>query len=298
MAVLQGKLTGKRGVSLKKAMYVRTWRGKLVVCKWPRGKSGNIDAGTLERMETFKNANLLAKYLIPQQQIVAREVTDGTPLLPRDLLIAAMYGRLWSLTTEDGRTINSVAAANDVSQNLDIIAQTPGDMLVRGVDGWERLFGEAGFILFASGPTAPPVFKAGQNGVRLQKTVNQSYLAGAFDPILWNAALFDDNSFWDSGNPTRINVPAGVGRMTFTAGWRSDTVAAGTVFISIRDQSGTTIARQQDRDSSDNVAQTVATGSISVAPGAWYDAAVFTASFRALKADLQTFFSAEVTRAT
>lgn len=121
MATLQGKWLGQRGVALKGAFYVRTWRGKLVVAKWPRGKAGKIDAGTRQRMADFKHAQKLAQYVIPQQQIVAREVTAGTALLPRDLLTAGMYGRLWAFTTEDGRTLYSEAARSDVSKNLEIL---------------------------------------------------------------------------------------------------------------------------------------------------------------------------------
>lgn len=121
MATLQGRWLSQRSVSLKGALYVRTWRGKIVVAKWPRGKSGNIDAGTIQRMVDFKHAQTLAKYLIPQQQMAARDATEGTPLLPRDLLTAAMYGRLWSITTTTGRQIFSVAAASDVSANLELL---------------------------------------------------------------------------------------------------------------------------------------------------------------------------------
>ena len=297
MAVLQGKWLGQRGVSLKNGFYVRTWRGRLVICKWPRGKSGNIDPGTRQRMEDFKNAQLLAQYMIPQQQIVAREVSAGTALLPRDLLTAAMYGRLWAITMDDGRSLYSMAAANDVSQNLDIIAQLPGDMLARGVDGWERLAGAPGFIIVSNGPTEAPEFKAGLDGVRLEKTVGQNVTGGNYDPVTWNSALFDDNSFWDAGNSNRITVPVGVSRMSFTAGLRAATVATGATLVSIRDQGGVEVARSQDRGGSGAVATTVATGSIGVTPGDWYEVAFFTALFRAITADLRTFFAAEVTRA-
>lgn len=121
MAVLQGKWLGHRGVALKGGFYVRTWRGKLVISAWPRSRKGTLSAASLQRMEDFKNAQLLSQYLIPQQQILAREVSEGTPLLPRDLLTAAMYGRLWAIVIKGGRTIYSKAAAHDVSENLELL---------------------------------------------------------------------------------------------------------------------------------------------------------------------------------
>lgn len=297
MALLQGKWIGQRGVSLKGALYVREWRGKLIICKWPEKKGRNLNPKTRVQMEWFKNANLLAKYLIPQQQIIAREASSDTPLLPRDLLIAAMAGRLWSIVLEGGGQINSVAAASDVSTNLDIIAQTPGDMLVRGDDVWERLFGPAGYIIISNGPTAAPQYKAGRDGVRLKKTVGQNYTGGTFAALTWDQALFDDNAFWSAGNSNRITVPAGVARMSFTAGVRSATVATGTVLAVIRDQAGTQIVRTQERGTSDSISLNVATGSIAVTPGDWYEVAFFTAVFRRVDENLMTFFAAEVTRA-
>ena len=150
MALLQGKWIGQRGVSLKGALYVREWRGKLVICKWPKKKGRKLNAKTRVQMEWFKNANLLAKYLIPQQQIIAREASSDTPLLPRDLLIAAMAGRLWSITLEGGGTIYSEASARDVSKNLDAIRVAP---------------------IVAAPPPAPPPTPTTEDGVsRLTKS--------------------------------------------------------------------------------------------------------------------------------
>lgn len=114
-------MVGKRTISLNKAFYVRTWRGRLVVCKWPEKQPHKQPPEVLARRQKFKDAQLLAQYIAPKQQIVAREVTDGTPLLPRDLLTAAIYGRLFSVTIAGERTIYSVAAAHDVSLNLDAL---------------------------------------------------------------------------------------------------------------------------------------------------------------------------------
>ena len=188
--------------------------------------------------------------------------------------------------------------SNDVSQNLDIIGQVPGDMLGRAADGWARIpAANLGKQLHAQGPDLVPIFVAGQPGVRLEKTINQNVLGGAFDAVIWNAALFDDASFWPGSNSTRINVPTGVARMRFDAGIRSETNTTGTVLVVIRDQAAVQIARQQDRDGSDSIGLAVSTGSIAVTPGDWYEVAFFTPNFRVLNANLMTFFAAEITRA-
>ena len=189
-------------------------------------------------------------------------------------------------------------ASNDVSQALDIIGQVPGDMLGRAADGWARIpAANARWPLVAQGPDAVPLFRAGVDGVRLSKTINQNVLGGAFDGIIWQSALFDDATFWDAATSNRITVPTGVSRMSFFAGVRAETVATGTVLCVIRDQAATQIARSQERGGADSIGITIATGSIGVTPGDWYELAFFTSVFRVIKANLMTFFAAEVTRA-
>lgn len=187
--------------------------------------------------------------------------------------------------------------SNDVSQNLDIVAQVPGDMLGRAVDGWARIpAASLGWALHAQGPGLVPIFVAGQPGVRLEKTISQNALNAVTTAIIWNAATFDDAGFWSAGEPTRITVPNGVSRMTFTAGWFSNTSNASDTLIFIRDQAGVGWANQHGATAS-VVRQAVTTGPVPVTPGDWFDAAVFPASTRLIGAGLNTFFAAEVVRA-
>ena len=297
MAILQGKWVGRRGVSLKGAVYVRTWRGQLVVCARPKKKGATLPAKTLAQMAWFKEANLLAKYVISQQQTLARDASAGTPLLPRDLLIAAMAGRLWAIVIEGGRTIYSVAAANDVSQNLDIIAQVPGDMLVRGIDGWERLPGpELYQVLLGQGAGEAPIFAAGMPAVRLAKSVPQAILASTTTPLDWETETFDDADFFDPAQPTRITVPAGVSRMSFNGGLRSNSAGASFIIIFVTDQAGNVVA-YNGGDPGTSIRLAVSTGPVAVAPADWFELNVF-ANFAITALDhLATFFSAEVTRA-
>lgn len=190
-----------------------------------------------------------------------------------------------------------MGTTSDVSQNLDIIAQITGDMLARGVDGWERLAAaNEGWPLFAQGVNLPPIFRAGAAGVRLEKTLTQTAPASALTAISWDAAIFDDASFWDVADPTRITVPAGVSRIELTGGWFSDT--AGTVNSSVffRDQGGAIVTAQRT-DNAAFIRQQLATGPLPVVEADWFELVVQPSGTKTIGADPRTFFSAQVVRA-
>lgn len=114
--------------------YVR--RGQVIQQAWPPKQSASTLAKTADQREWFRQANKLAKYAAPSDMVLAREVTAGTPLMPRDILLAAMAGRLWSWRSDDGGVWYSMAAQQDVSQSLDALGQVEGDLLVRFADQW------------------------------------------------------------------------------------------------------------------------------------------------------------------
>jgi hypothetical protein len=65
------------------------------------------------------------------------ETTRGTPMLPRDLMIALMYGRAFALEMPDGTEMWSMQSRNDVSRSLDVLGKTQGAFLTRGEKFWE-----------------------------------------------------------------------------------------------------------------------------------------------------------------
>jgi hypothetical protein len=67
------------------------------------------------------------------------QATRNTTLLPRDLMIAAMYGRAFAVVMPDGRITWAMSAVSDVSKSLDVLGSTVGSILVRGVDWWEAV---------------------------------------------------------------------------------------------------------------------------------------------------------------
>lgn len=165
MAILKGPYYGRRSPSLMKHLVVREWRGQIVLAAWPRKAKRPLHPKTVEANEKFRQAQILSKYLISQQQVLAREASEGTPLLPRDLLTAAMYGRLWAIDIVGEGTFYSNAMVSDVSQNLDIIGQTPGDTMARAAEGWEAVAGgETGQVLTSQGPDQKPTWAGAAGG--------------------------------------------------------------------------------------------------------------------------------------
>lgn len=157
MAVLKGGGPARRGPSYGGRLIFDTYRGAWRARAWPRPRKRRRTKKERHREELFALASTLTKYTFPQQQILAREITKGTPLMPRDLQVAAMFGRLFAITFPDGRTLYPMAARHDVSDSLDVLGQVPGGILIRGEALWEILTpGPAGQVLTSQGPGLPP----------------------------------------------------------------------------------------------------------------------------------------------
>lgn len=147
-------------------------------------------------MDKFRQANALTKATTAAQIDASREAAKGTNLLPRDLLIAAMYGRLWAINVPGEGTFYSMAARQDVSDNLDVVAQFVGDVLVRGTDFWQAAAqGSPGDVLTQQAAGLPAAFlpTAGGGGGRSVTTVRWSTLdTGAEATKGWSfTPLFD-----------------------------------------------------------------------------------------------------------
>ena len=154
-----GRSPKRSGPSFRKALYVAEARGILYAAKWPRTRGKSPHPNVRHNQDWFKEAQAAQKVTAPRVIVTAMEATHGTPLLPRDLLTAAMAGRLFAITEAGRGTLFPVAARQDVSQSLDIIGQKHGDILVRRDDIWSVLpQGNPGQILVSQGPGALPVW--------------------------------------------------------------------------------------------------------------------------------------------
>jgi hypothetical protein len=104
--------------------------------KWPRPRGRTRNLAAKAREDRFRLVQLACKYMAPQIVSAVTSAVKGTPLMPRDLLTSMMYGRLAMFIMDDGRKLWPVVARSDVSEALDTITQTPGDMLIRTEEGW------------------------------------------------------------------------------------------------------------------------------------------------------------------
>lgn len=140
-------------------------RGVLRVRKWPRKRGAPTSERQLYWIDWFRQANLLAKYADPMSQARAKIMTAGTGLYPRDVLLSAMRGRLWHWADSSGWKWYSMAAIGDISESLDVLAQTLGDVLVRAGDRWRSAgSGDLDDVLTHQGPDNPPAWLPGGGG--------------------------------------------------------------------------------------------------------------------------------------
>jgi len=155
---------------------IDTFRGVLRVRKWPAKYGKPRSALQAWWVDWFKQANLLAKYADPMSQARAIEMTKGSGMYPRDVLLKAMRGRLYFWSTPDGWKWYSVAAIQDVSDSLDALAQVVGSVLVRATDRWRSVVpGAIGQVLTYQGAAAAPIWAGAGGGAG----VEQAELAGS-----------------------------------------------------------------------------------------------------------------------
>lgn len=137
----------------------------MVACKWPKKRGRKLHPTTLEQMEKFKQANKMTQFVPAAIQVAHRKMVEGTNLLPRDLMISAMYGRGWQFIIAGQRRRYPVAARIDLSKTLDILGGLAGDVIARGPELWERVRPtDVGQVLTSQGPGNLPQYQAVPGG--------------------------------------------------------------------------------------------------------------------------------------
>ena len=92
----------QRFPGLKGKLIIDTYRGQIRIRSWPR-KTGTPKSQAVRNQNAwFKGANELAKKAEPTQMNLAIEMTKGTGLYPRDLLLKQMSGGLYDIVEDDG----------------------------------------------------------------------------------------------------------------------------------------------------------------------------------------------------
>jgi len=148
MAKLSGSGEEIRRTSFKGNFVIYVRNGVPVLAKWPNKRKGPMSAKQAAAVEKFTHAARATKYMDPKMQEIAREYTKGTNALPRDLLMMSIYGRMGTIYLLDGTKIMSNATRMEISDVLDALGLTQGDMLYRGEEYWAVISaGEVGDIL-------------------------------------------------------------------------------------------------------------------------------------------------------
>lgn len=144
---------------------IDTLNGQLRVRAWPKKRGTPTSAKQLSAIEWFKQANLLTKFVDAASMIRAIEITAGSRMYPRDILLSAMKGRLYNWVDQYGNKWNSMAAIQDISDSLDVLAQAVGSVLVRATDRWRApppgVFGD---VLTNQGINDPAIWLAPAGG--------------------------------------------------------------------------------------------------------------------------------------
>ena len=214
---------------------VDTVRGVLRVRKWPRKRGTSTHPNNIFWVDWFRQANLLVKYADEMSQRRAKEMTAGQAVYPRDVMLAAMRGRLYQWVDETGWRWYPVAGIFDVSESLDFLAQTVGGVLVRAPDRWRAAAEPAiGRVLTYQGANLAPKWApiAGTavfgGGCVLTKSANQSIPNTTPTDLTFDQEGYDTDNFHSTTVQNhKIIIPAGYSWARCTAGVRWSPVNIG-----------------------------------------------------------------------
>lgn len=147
---------GEVGASLKGQFYQYQRHGKWVTAKWPKKRGKPKSAAQSQAQKDFAAVCRAIKLTAAEVQMYARANAAGTPMLPRDAMMAALYGNGPTIRTYSGKIIKPMANKLLSSTVLDAIGWQEGDILYRSGDTWEALrAGGPGQVL-----TMPEIGKA------------------------------------------------------------------------------------------------------------------------------------------
>lgn len=157
---------GQIGPSHKSSFYTYERNGRWVVVKWPKKRGKPRSEAQALTQTVFKAVCDAIKNTAAEIQTFHRENAKGTPMLPRDTLMAALYGNGPTVTFYSGKVIKPMANRLLASTVLDALAWEEGTLLYRGPDYWEAVPPAAdGQVLSYSDELKRPVWvEAGGGG--------------------------------------------------------------------------------------------------------------------------------------
>lgn len=134
--------------------------GKWITRSWQSGNGGDTPARKAAR-EQFKQVVQMIKQATAEEVAGATLLTKNTPLLVRDVLMQAAYGKLLVAVTTDGKIWQGVRKLDATIQPLlDSLSTTPGAVIVRVAAGWIGIGpGTSGQVLAIDAATGYPAWK-------------------------------------------------------------------------------------------------------------------------------------------
>lgn len=129
----------RRRPSLAGVLMQDVTQGKERVRSWPRSRGKPKTAAAKRRQDAFAEAQFFSKYIEPNMMALINNWTDGTPLLPRDIVTAMLFNRLFIFELETGEVLYTMAFRKDVEESLNALDAQVGDVLVKTENGWEGM---------------------------------------------------------------------------------------------------------------------------------------------------------------
>lgn len=124
----------------RNAIQIAFTRGGIVVKKWPKKRGRAAQGYALWHQKEFGYAARYAARADPLSYETAKNWTDGTSMVPRDMLTMAALGLGLEFTDEEGNVYRSWRVTNPNPQIvLDLITEDPGSMLFRSPQLWSPL---------------------------------------------------------------------------------------------------------------------------------------------------------------
>lgn len=187
MAVIKAtNKRGKVGPSLRGQFYSYEKDDGLILSQWPKPRGAAKSEAQLKAQELFTECCKAMKRMDGNFINYARLNSAGTPMLPRDALMAALYGRGPTMIFQDGTKRYSMASRVDMSQLLDNLADKDFMLLFRDdQDLWVGLpIGDNGDVLTVS-PAGKPSWArpAGGSGQSLSWYLNNPASSATYDNL-------------------------------------------------------------------------------------------------------------------
>lgn len=165
MALIGHPSRGKIGPSMKGLFYSYERNGQWVLSIWPSSRKRQPTEDELFERRRFKLACEALKRMHPSVLYYFRTNSWGTPLMPRDALMAMVYGKGPVIIRPNGEKVFPMASRLDMSMLLDNLAWKPGSILYRSLNTWEGVDpGAEGQVLTMNAFTGFPEWRDPSGG--------------------------------------------------------------------------------------------------------------------------------------